>query len=117
MSIFSDVNSCTFSGRLTRDAMARPTSKGSFVRFSVACNRSRWDSEAQAYTDAATFVDCSMYIAGAADKVLSHLVKGTQVVVSGAYEDDRWTDKDGQPRVSKVLNVSRDGLRVLDDLR
>ena len=115
MSIFSDVNSCTFSGRLTRDAMVRPTPKGSFVRFSVACNRSRWDSETQAYLDEATFVDCSMYVPGPSEKtlkVMGYLEKGTQVVVSGAYEDDRWTDKDGQSRVSKVLNVSRDGLRV-----
>lgn len=105
-----DLNTCTLSGRLTRDAELRYTSQGTGVlNFSIANNRpinrnGEWDEKAN-------FIDCTLF-GGLAEKIVERMRKGVQVSLVGRLDYQAW-EKDGNKHSKIVVLV--DELRVYDD--
>ena len=93
-----DLNSCTFIGRLTKDADLRVTNTGIDVaNFSIAVNSS--EKAGDQWRDKANFFDMVLF-GRAATGVGPYLKKGTQVGVQAEAQFETW-EKDGQ-RHSKV---------------
>ncbi|MFP4114847.1 MAG: single-stranded DNA-binding protein [Spirochaetota bacterium] len=99
----NDLNSVLVEGNLTRDPMLGATPRGTPVcNFGVALNRYyRIDGEMQeevSYFDVETWSKL-------AERCGDELKKGRNVRVVGRLRQDRWTDKEGNPR-SKVKIVA-----------
>jgi single-strand DNA-binding protein len=109
----TDYNHWAGTGRLTRDAELKYLPSGQAVcNFSIAVNRSippkadggEWKNEA-------SFIDVQLWGKTAESK--AHLLlKGKQVLVSGALRQDRW-EKDGQTH-SKIYIVA-ESIQLLAD--
>lgn len=99
-----DINVVVLAGRLVRDAELRYTKSGAAVAgFSLAVNRSvkrgdKWEDEA-------SFIDATMF-GKRAESLQQYLTKGTQLIVSGELEQQRW-EQNGQNR-SKVQVIVND---------
>ena len=93
------MNKVIMMGRLTRDPEVRvSTGSGNTVigRFSIAVDR-RFKKEGQPEAD---FFNCIAF-GKQGEFVEKYLHKGTKVVITGALQNDDYTNKDGQ----KVRNV------------
>lgn len=95
------LNHVCIAGRLTRDPELRTTQSGvSVCSFSIACDRD--------FADKATnerecdFIDCVAW-RGVADFVSRNFSKGRMICVSGRLQMRKWTDKDGNKRVSAEI--------------
>lgn len=87
-----EINTCTVSGNLCRDAELRMTQgKMAIVKFTIACNDRRKNAQGQ-YEDVPYFFNVTAFGARA-EKQLPALKKGAHVVVSGKMEYSTWTDK------------------------
>lgn len=76
------VNQVAIAGNLTKDAVLRMTrTQKPMLRFTVAVNE-RKRSETGEWVEEPVFVPCVLF-GTRADKLASHLVKGTKVAVSG----------------------------------
>lgn len=94
----SDLNAVTIVGRLTRDAELKTTNSGvAICNFSIANGRSR--KKGDEWVEETSFFDATM-IGRRAEALHKYLVKGKQIAICGALQQDRW-EKDGQKR-SKV---------------
>jgi single-strand DNA-binding protein len=91
--VASDINTCTFSGRLVKDPEAR--NGGKTAAFSIAIQRSVRQEDGS-WTDAVDFVDVSAFN-GLASLILKKAVKADRVVVHGRLSQSTWT-VDGQRR-------------------
>lgn len=98
----SDLNTCTFIGRCTRDAeMQVVGQKGtSLVKWAIANNTGFGQYERT------NFFNCQMW-GKQGEGLLSYLKKGKQVAVSGTLENAKWTGQDGTQHDSWVLTVSQ----------
>ena len=98
------LNHITIMGRLTRDPELRRTQNGTAVcTFTVAVDRdfqSRDSQEKQ--TD---FIDCVAW-RSTAEFVCKYFTKGRMIVVDGSLQSRKWTDKNGQNRVSWEIQAS-----------
>lgn len=93
------MNLFIFSGNLGRDAEQRFTAGGdSIVSFSVAV-KSGYGDKAKT-----TWIRCTMF-GKRGDSVLPYLKKGQQVLVSGEFSLNEYTDKEGQKKSSPECNV------------
>lgn len=82
----ADINTCTFTGRLTRDCETRSTQSGSTVaRFSIANNYYSMQSK----KEEASFFDCVMF-GKMAENLPVYLKKGTPVTISGELRQQRF---------------------------
>ena len=92
----NNLNSILIEGNLTRDPQFDTTPKGTSVcNFSVASNRFyKQDDELQKEV---SFFDVESW-AKVADSCSEHLHKGRGVRVVGRLKQDRWQDKEGNPR-------------------
>ncbi|MFW5688136.1 MAG: single-stranded DNA-binding protein [Spirochaetota bacterium] len=92
----NDLNSVLIEGNLTRDPRVAATPKGTPVcNFSVASNRYfRADDEMQ---EEVSFFDVETW-SRLAERCGEELHKGRGVRVVGRLKQDRWQDKDGNPR-------------------
>lgn len=97
----SDLNSCSFTGRLTRDAETQTVgSKGtSLTKFAIA-NNTGFGQYAKTQ-----FFNCQMW-GKAGEAVKQYLTKGKQVAVTGQLENSKWTGNDGIEHDSWTLTVS-----------
>jgi single-strand DNA-binding protein len=103
------VNRVTVSGNLTRDAQVRVTPNGvSVASLSIATTES-WKDASGEWQERTHFVDITLW-REMADAV-SHLTKGTPVLVTGRVVTDSWTDKDGSKR--NAVKIEADRLEVL----
>ena len=97
----TDINSCTFTGRLTKDCETRSTQGGMTVtRFSFANN---WYSTSTKKEEA-SFFDAVMF-GKMADSLSPYLKKGVAITLSGELRQQRFTTRDGR-------NASRDEIIV-----
>ena len=97
-----DVNTVTLAGRLTRDAEMKHTQGGTaLAQFSVACNERKKSGDE--WTEEASFFDCVLW-GRLAEAIVQYMTKGTQVVLSGRLQQDRW-EQDGQKRSKVKVNV------------
>ena len=91
------LNHITLMGRLTRDPELRHTNSGVPVAsFTIAVDRDRKDQNSERETD---FVDIVAW-RNTGEFVSKFFAKGSMAVVSGRLQMRRWTDKDGNKRVS-----------------
>lgn len=97
----SDLNSCSFTGRVTRDAeLTTVGSKGTMLtKFSIA-NNTGFGQYAKT-----NFFNCQMW-GKAGEAIKQYLVKGKQVAVTGQLENQKWTGNDGNEHDSWTLTVS-----------
>ena len=84
------MNICHFSGRLGNDAETKHTKEGSAkTTFNLAVDSGSGDYRR---TD---WIRCVMW---KREKLAQYLTKGKPVIVTGEYQEQKWTDKDGQER-------------------
>lgn len=94
----ADLNSCSFTGRVTKDAVVESVGvKGTMItKFSIA-NNTGFGQYAKA-----NFFNVQVWgKAGAA--ISQYLTKGKQVAVTGQLENQKWTGKDGLEHDSWTL--------------
>ena len=91
------LNHITIMGRLTKDVELRTTNSGTAVAsFTLAVDRDFSGKDAEKETD---FIDCVAW-KHTAEFVSKYFSKGRMAVVSGRLQMRKWTDKDGNKRVS-----------------
>lgn len=101
------INSVTISGNITRDMEVHTNNNGySFGEFSVAVNERRKNQQGE-WEDKPHFFDCKM-LGDRAPKIAPYLTKGTKVAVIGKLQQDRWEDKNGGGKRSKVYILVND---------
>ena len=94
------LNHITIMGRLVKDPEIRTTQSGiSVCGFTVAVDRDFSGKGEEKLTD---FFDCTAW-RGTADFIGKYFSKGRMIVVDGALQNDKWTDKDGNNRVSAKI--------------
>ena len=106
----ADLNSCSFTGRITRDAVVESVgAKGTQItKFSIA-NNTGFGQYAKA-----NFFNVQVWgQAGAA--VAQYLKKGKQVAVTGMLENAKWEGKDGLEHDSWTLTCQ--GVTLLADAK
>lgn len=97
------MNVITVAGNLGRDAELRHAPSGDAVcQFSVADNQGK-DKEA-------IWWRCNLW-GKRAEALSQYLTRGTSVTVSGSVSERKWTDKDGQERVSMEIRVAEVALQ------
>lgn len=98
----SDINSGVIVGRVTRDAELRYTGSGqALCNFCIASNRRM--KKGDQWIDEASFVDLTLW-GKQAEGLNKYLVKGTQVAVNYALEQQRW-ESEGKKHSKLVPNV------------
>lgn len=97
----ADLNSCSFVGRLTRDAeMQNVGAKGtSLVKFAIA-NNTGYGQYART-----NFINVQIW-GNTGVNVMQWLKKGKQVAVTGQLENNKWTDKEGHGHDSWTLTCN-----------
>lgn len=102
----SDLNQCTFTGRLGRDPETRTSPNGDQVcNVSIAVG-SAWkdkNGEKQERTEWVPLV----FTGKVAEIAAQYLSKGSQVAVTGEFRTRKWQDKAGQDRYSTEIRVER----------
>lgn len=88
----ASLNSCAFTGNLTRDAEIKTVGENEVASFAIAVNDRKGE---------ATFLNCDMWRPGG---VGEYLTRGKQVAVSGELRCKRY-EKDGQKKEIWVLEV------------
>ncbi len=98
------LNHIVIMGRLTRDPELRRTQSGTAVcTFTVAVDRDYQAKDAQEkQTD---FIDCVAW-RSTAEFVCKYFGKGKMIVVEGSLQSRKWTDKNGQNRVSWEIQAN-----------
>ncbi len=96
----SDLNICTFTGRLTKEPEVRVLDSGMTIcRITLAVNRRYKDREDT------LFLECSIF--GTMAETLSPLLKkGMKVAVSGRLTQRKWMGEDGIQRTGISLYVN-----------
>ncbi len=89
----ASLNSCSFTGNLTRDAEVREVGEAEVAAFGLAVN-GRKDGEV-------LFLNCDLWRPG---KVAEYLTRGKQVAVQGQLKCREY-EKDGQKRQAWSLDV------------
>ena len=88
----------TLAGNVSQDAEVRHTPKGDAVaQWSVASNQGK--------DKPAIFLRCTLFGKRAESALPSYLTKGTPVTVMGLMTQNKYTDKNGQEKVSYEVKV------------
>ncbi len=94
------MNVFSFTGNLGKDAELRHTANGDpVVGFSVAVKSGFGKGEKTIW------IKCSKFGKGA-DSLSQYLTKGQQVAVSGEFEMQEWTDKEGNERKEPAVRAN-----------
>ncbi|MBR4874140.1 MAG: single-stranded DNA-binding protein [Clostridia bacterium] len=96
------LNHITIMGRLVRDPDLRTTQSGvSVVSFTVAVDRDYKQGDEKV----ADFIDCTAW-RGTAEFVSKNFTKGRMICVDGSLNSNKWTDKDGNNRISWYVQAN-----------
>lgn len=97
----SDLNSCSFVGRVTKDAeVSSVGSKGTKIcKFGIA-NNTGFGEYAKA-----NFFNVQMW-GKQGEAIAPYLTKGKQVAVSGSLESNKWSSQDGTAHENWTLTVN-----------
>ena len=97
------LNVVALEGRLTADPELRHTANDIAVaNFTLAVDRSRKNKDGEREAD---FIDVTAW-RGTAEMVCKYFSKGRLCIVEGCFEQQRFTDKNGNKR-SKIVVVAR----------
>ena len=97
------MNIVIISGNLTADPQVRATKTGkTMTTFSVAINEHyTYNGETKEST---TYVNCIAW-GGVAEMIGNNFHKGSQIIVHGKWENNKYTGKDGIDRTISRVNV------------
>ncbi len=97
------LNSITIHGRLCCEPELKTTQSGvSFCSFTVAVDRSYAKQGEEKQTD---FFTVEIW-RGPAEALSKYFSKGSEIVVFGSMESDKWQDKNGNNRISWKLKAN-----------
>ena len=98
----SDMNVCTFIGRVTRDAETTMVGakNTALTKWGIANNTGFGQYEKT------NFFNCQMW-GKQGEGIKQYLVKGKQICVTGQLEDTTWTSDDGTKHPQWTLTVSQ----------
>ena len=98
----SDMNVCTFIGRVTRDAETQMVGaqNTSLTKWGIANNTGFGQYERT------NFFNCQMW-GKQGEAIKQYLVKGKQICITGQLEDTTWTGDDGTKHPQWTLTVSQ----------
>lgn len=101
------MNECFFAGRLTRDPELKQVgSQGTaVVTFSIAVNREYKNNSGEKIKEV-VFVELEAWDSGA-ETINRHFKKGSGIIVKSSYRPNKWTDKDGNNRLSPRFRVEK----------
>ena len=92
----ANYNKIIMIGNLTRDPqLSYLPSNTAVVEFGLATNR-RWKDQSGQQREDTCFIDCRMY-GRRAEVINQYTSKGSQILVEGRLQLDRWQDKEGNP--------------------
>ena len=92
------MNTCTFEGRLPRDAVLKPVGENMVCNFSIASDVGFGDKKTTLW------IECGIW--GKRGEALNKsLLRGQQVILVGELSTRGYTDKEGQTKTSLNLNV------------
>ena len=93
----ANYNKIIMIGNMTRDPqLSYLPSNTPVVEFGLASNR-RWKDQSGQQREETCFVDCRMF-GRRAEVISKYTSKGSQILIEGRLQLDRWQDKDGSPR-------------------
>jgi single-strand DNA-binding protein len=93
------INQMVFTGNCGADMEIRHTPKGVAIGTVNVAVTSGWGDNKKT-----TWVKCTMF-KERAEKLAPYLTKGTPVTMSGEFQMDEWTDKEGNARLTPVCMV------------
>lgn len=103
----SDLNYCSFIGRLGRDPEVRYSASGdACANFNIAVGESWTDKNSGEKKETTEWVRCVAW-RKLGEIVGKYLKKGSQVFVSGKMKTREWVDKDGQKRYTTEIVVDQ----------
>ena len=89
------MNVVVMMGRMTRDAEVRYTNDKAVANFAIAVDK-------RFKKDEADFFECVAW-GKTAEFIEKYLGKGRKVAVTGRLENDKWTDREGNNRVTTKI--------------
>lgn len=95
------LNSISLIGRMVRDPEYRTVGNDGVVNFTIAVDDDYKDKDGNKVTD---FIDCTAW-RKTADYICKYQTKGSLVAVKGKLKSRKWTDKDGNNRLSWFVVV------------
>lgn len=113
----SDLNQCTFTGRLGADPEIRRTQDGkSIANLRLAVSETWRDRQSGERKEKTEWVSVTVFSEGLCKVVEQYLKKGSKVLIQGAWKTRKWTDQSGQDRYSTecVLQGFDAKLQMLD---
>jgi len=113
----SDLNECTFIGRLGADPEVKRSRDGkAIVNFRLAVSEQWRDKTSGERKERTTWVPVVIFSEGLAKIAEQYLRKGSRVFLRGAFNVREWEDKDGNKRTSTeiVLQGFNATLTMLD---
>lgn len=113
----SDLNQCTFTGRLGADPEMRRTGAGKPVASLRLAVGEQWrDKNSGERKEKTEWVQVVVWNEGLCKVVEQYLKKGARILVQGAMQTRKWADQNGNDRYSTevVLNGFGDKLIMLD---
>lgn len=104
----SDLNQCTFIGRLGRDPETRTFPSGDQVaNVSIAVSETWKDKQTGERKERTEWIPC-VFTGKLAEIAGQYLRKGSQVCVSGKWRSRKWTDQQsGQERYATEIRVDQ----------
>lgn len=97
-------NQCNFTGRIGKLEIRYTQDKSPITAFSIAISKSRKDNSGQ-WINETTWINCKAF-KQIAEYINNHAQKGSFVRVTAAYQENKWTDKSGQQRISPEFLVN-----------
>ncbi|WP_119711624.1 single-stranded DNA-binding protein [Arsenophonus endosymbiont of Aleurodicus floccissimus] len=91
-------NQCNFTGHIGKLEIRYTQDKIPITAFSIAISKSRKDNSCQ-WIDDTTWINCKAF-KQIAEYINNHRQKGTFVRVTTTYQENKWTNKSGQQRIT-----------------
>jgi single-strand DNA-binding protein len=92
----ADLNNCTFTGRLCRDALFKKAGNYDILEFDIAVNGFKPEDT--------QFFKVTLF-GKQAVAIQSYMIKGKQIAVEGSIKTSKWTDRTGTEQKSIGINA------------
>lgn len=113
----SDLNQCTFTGRLGADPELRRTQDGrSIANLRIACADQWRDKNTGERKEVVEWISVVIFNDGLCKVAEKYLRKGSKVLIQGQWKTRKWTDQSGNDRYSTECVLQGFGglLQMLD---
>lgn len=95
---------CHFTGRIGKLEIRYTQDKSPITVFSIAISKSRKDNSGQ-WIDDTTWINCKAF-KKIAEYINNNAQKGAFVRITATYQENKWTDKSAQQRISPEFLVN-----------